>query len=454
MDLLTVLRNRKRRLAHGSAAASWDTAPLPEAVELVFDGAGLDALAVKSGDLVQTGQDLARPGCGPLIATVTGRVAKVDCRPSADGRHGAAVTIATAAQEILVAQTPPLSGLDTAAPEALAAAMLRAGLPGLAALRRRAKLTTLIASALDEEPGCVINSELLCTDAEDLAAALRLWQRASGAGQVVLALAAGAAAPAPLPGSVRLARTPAVYPNGLPEILALRAGGWLFQETPAGPRGDTLVVGLEILLAGLVCLRDGRPFCEKTVSCLGPHEQRPRNVRVRIGAPAAQLLAQLELTPAAGGKLLLGGPLRGQACPEPAWPIRPDTHQLVLQEPGQVHGFSRLACTNCGLCSEHCPVGLDVHLLGRYAEYDRFDRCADLAVERCVDCGLCAYVCPAQRPLAQLMQHAKQTLWCAPERRQATAGTAGCNLCGPCCPAIRLFDPSADTPPPGQERQP
>ncbi len=441
------------RLPHSRAATVLGPVPLPPEVVLVLDGADPSDIAVQKGDAVKTGQDLARPGRGPLVATATGRVIRVDRCGGSDGNDGAAVFIATAADDTLAADLQPLADLDAAAPIALREALLRAGLPDLDALRAGARVKHLVVSALDEAPGCRINADLLGAAGEELGAALLLWRRACEVETVLLALPQEASSPGGLAPAVRIVRVPQVYPHGLPEMLAIRAGGWLFQQTPAGPRGDAVVIGLEVALAGLRCLRDGRPFCEKTISCLGPNDRQPRNVTVRIGTPAARVLEQLGLQPQAGGKLLLGSPLRGSAVPDPSRPIRANTHQLLLQAPDRVHRFQRQACTNCGNCTDICPVDLEVHLLGRFAEYDRHDRCADLAVERCVDCGLCAYVCPAHRPLAQLMMHAKQTLWRSPERRQAPVETGGCNACGPSCPAIRLFDLGADKAPRAEEKR-
>lgn len=434
-------------------AANAGSVPMPEQAVLLLPGAGPEHIAVKSGDEIETGQDLAIAGSGPLVATVTGRVARVACVTTEAGQTGVAVTIEVAPVDTFSKDLQPLEDLEGAEPEALRAALLRAGLPGLAAFQAGARLATVIVSALEEAPGCMVNSGLLADHDQEIAAGLRLYQRASGAGRMVLAIAEGATAPAGLPAGVQVVKAPARYPNGLPEILALRQGGWLFQQTAGGMVGDTLVVGLEVLLASVNCLREGRPYLEKTVSCRGPEDRQPRNLKVRIGTPAAKLLQTLDLTPQTGGKLLLSSPLRGVACPDLERPVLPQTQQLILQAPAQVHHFLPTPCTNCGLCDQVCPVDLEVSSLGRYAEYDRYDRCADLAVERCVDCGLCAYVCPAHRPLAQLMMHAKQTLWHSPERRQEPIDTAGCNACGPTCPAIRLFDLDPEPAASGKEKQ-
>lgn len=438
------------RLPYSRSATDLGAAPAPAHVVLIGEGS-LPDIAVAVGQQVQTGQDLARRGAGPLLATVTGKVTRIEACTGGDGGPAVAVTIAAAAQEVQDPGLAPVPDPEHVDPTVLREVLARSGLPPLAALRFGARIRTVIASGLDEAPGCAVNRSLLAADAAAVATGLQILRRASGAERTVLAWPADSRAPAGLPAEVVLDRVPPAYPHGLPELLAVRQGGWLLQRTPAGVVGDSLVVGLEHLLAMVAFVTEGRPFVTKTVSCLGPRDREPRNVTVRIGTPAAQVLRLLGLTPQSGGKLLLGSPLRATACPDADRPIRPDTQQLVLQDPPQVHRFQRTTCTNCGLCDQICPVGLQVNLLGRFAEYDRYDRCADLAVERCVDCGLCAYVCPARRPLAQLMMHAKQTLWRSPERRQAEVDTAGCNACGPSCPAIRLFDLDGESAPQRQE---
>lgn len=440
------------RISLDAIAGEPGQVPVPELAILILPGAGIEDIAVKSGDAVSTGQDLARPDAGPLVATVTGRVTDVVCTAGPEGDPGAAVTIAVAAEESFSKDLAPIEDLAAASGDDLRHALLRAGLPGTVALGHGVKVTTLIVSAVAEAPGCVVDGDLL-SDGEALATALDAWQRASGAERLVLAIPAGASVPGGLPASVKVSKTPHAYPEGLPEVLAVRQGGWLVQQTPAGLFGDTMVVSLDVLMASVTCLREGRPFYERTISCLAPDERRPRNLTVRIGTPAARVLDTLGLAPEPGGKLLLGSPMRGVACPDPTRPIAPDTRQLVLQDPVEVHHFQAVTCTNCGACDRVCPVDLEVSALGRFAEYDRFDRCADLAVECCVDCGLCAYVCPAHRPLAQLMMHAKQTLWRSPERRLAPIDTMGCNACGPSCPALRLFDLDAEPVDSGKEKQ-
>ena len=225
-----------RRIFLDAKVAETGRVPMPEQVVFAFPGVGVEDIAVTSGATVQTGQDLARPGAGPLVATATGRVTGVVCTAGPDGDPGVAVTVAVIAEEEFSKDIAPIEDLAAATPEELRRALLRAGLPSTAALGEGVKITTLVVSAVPDAPGRVVDQDLLASG-EALNTALDVWRRASGAERVVLALPAGAAAPDGLPASATVARTPLTYPAGLPEMLAVRQGGWLVPAHPGRAPG-------------------------------------------------------------------------------------------------------------------------------------------------------------------------------------------------------------------------
>ncbi len=67
-------------------------------------------------------------------------------------------------------------------------------------------------------------------------------------------------------------------------------------------------------------------------------------------------------------------------------------------------------CINCGECIDICPVDLQVQMIGRYSEFELFDRTREFDIDECFECGLCAVVCTANRPLLQLIRLAKNAL--------------------------------------------
>ena len=132
--------------------------------------------------------------------------------------------------------------------------------------------------------------------------------------------------------------------------------------------------------------------------------------------------------------------MKGYACYSDEQPLTAGADCLMFQSPGEVSVFEDGVCTNCGRCVRVCPVDLEVNLLGRFSEFNFFDRCAELGVENCVECGLCAYVCPAGRPLVHLLAHAKYSLREAPPEQQTLEQAVACQTCGAC--SVRLFDVS------------
>jgi electron transport complex protein RnfC len=96
---------------------------------------------------------------------------------------------------------------------------------------------------------------------------------------------------------------------------------------------------------------------------------------------------------------------------------------LLLIPADEVLEWTDAPCINCGDCTDVCPVSMQVHLVGRYAEFQLFDQAGEQGVSACIECGLCAAVCPTRRPLLQLIRLAKQQQPAdASEREGAAAG--------------------------------
>jgi electron transport complex protein RnfC len=234
-----------------------------------------------------------------------------------------------------------------------------------------------------------------------------------------------------------------VYPNGLPEILARKYGaGLLMRGNKEGVVGNTLVVSIEHALAMVECLRAGKPLFEKTITFSPAQNNKPRNFRVRIGTPLADVLHKVGTEPQPKDKLILNGIMKGYTCFSHEQPITSSTDSVYLQRWSEVFIFQNAACANCGKCNAVCPVDLEVNLLGRFSEYGIFDKCLALGAENCVECGLCAFVCPARRPLVQFIVHAKHAIQTETFRDVSMEEAMEGDTQGPIPPAIKLFDTS------------
>lgn len=166
---------------------------------------------------------------------------------------------------------------------------------------------------------------------------------------------------------------------------------------------------------------EGRALTERVVTVTGGGVAEPRNLRVRIGTPMAQVIEQ------AGGytdgvdRLLMGGPMMGFALHDDEVPVVKATNCLLAMRPADRDPTPvPQPCIRCSRCAEACPADLLPQQLYWYARAQQFDRSHDYHLFDCIECGVCSAVCPSHIPLVQYFRHAKTEIWSA-EREKAKA---------------------------------
>ena len=422
--------------------------PLPDKLTLLYPETAPSCVALSVGDEVKTGQNLAPLGGTPLVSPATGPVEEISDFKGPDGQSYTLVSIKTNSRETLDPSLAAIDDFSKARPWELRAAIKRAGFSALHTVSPYPevwpKVDALIISALDQDPHGLANQQAFRDHVDQMGEAIELLSRAAEASQCVLAVPenlAGIAGKIPS-GSHKVVRVPPLYPNGYKEVLARKYGeGILLQGKDGGVVGNTLVISVEDAVGMLSCLRSGRPITEKTVTFTNG-TGTPKNYRIRIGTPIRALLETTGITPQPKGKVIVNGIMGGYTCFSDEQPLGSDTMSVSVQSPSDVTLFQNTACTNCGKCNTVCPVDLEVNLLGRFSEYNLFDKCRTFGAENCIECGLCAYVCPARRPLVHLIVHAKQVIeTLGPEDENADQGIP-CETCENSCKPLRLFEPT------------
>jgi len=397
--------------------AEIEALPTPEKATLLWSGHSPSDLALRIGDEIKTGQDLAVNGKGPFVSTVTGRIEEITLLKGPDGYEYVAVAVTTNSRDSFDTPLASIDDFSKADPLELRTAINRAGFTALSSISRDPStwpaIDTLIISALDQDPSSITNQQAFRDQTDQTEAAIQLLGRATGSSRLVLALpnhlahVGGNLAH----GDATVVIVPPVYPNGLPEILARKYGaGLLMKGNGTGVMGNTLVLSIEHALAMVDCLQTGKPLLEKTITFSSVKNGPLKNFRVRIGTPVAEILKHAGTELQSKGKLILNGAMRGYACFSDEQPVTAATDSIHVQAPTDVFFYQTNACANCGRCNAICPVNLEVNLLGRFSDYGIFEKCRDLGAENCIDCGLCAYVCPARRPLVQLISHARYVI--------------------------------------------
>lgn len=383
---------KKRQLALSSGALEIQLAPEPQEILLPLGlyKKGEPEPKVSVDRRVVTGEQVL-PG---VFSPVTGTVKSIESyRIEKD--HYAAVRIEVAEREELEPTIQKQPDFLNIAPAEL---QRRLHLANLGFPSELEQFESVIVSAVDADPLTAVQQQVLRENEEPLHEGLKLLQRLTGSKNMILAVPEylSASGTRVAGGLADVIPVKPDYPNGLPQILGRDICRSFGLNNPA-------FITVEKLAAAIDCLREGKPFAYKVVTVAGKGDIQ--NLRVRLGTKIGELLKHIPLVD--GGKVMIGGPMRGSACYHTDVPVGAEMDSLYVQDADEVVWYENLQCTNCGCCVEACPANLDVNLIGRYAEFAIFDSCQELEVSKCIECGLCAYVCPSSRSLLQLIRLAK-----------------------------------------------
>ncbi len=270
----------------------------------------------------------------------------------------------------------------------------------------------LIVNALETELAQTVAHRTIIEQAEDVVAATNWLAEVIGARRVCVALdrrrrrAYGAlrAAAANLgPTIVRLSNK---YPGSLVPILVPTLTG---RHVPH--LGWTVDVGVCVVdVCALLHLYRGAAFGVPQTGVLitvaGEAVQRPGCYRVPLGACVADVAACVGVN-GAHPDAIAGNIMSGPAVRHSAVVLTKRT-PLLLFTPARGAPHPPLGCIRCGLCLDHCPVGLDPRGILDLVERGQLQGVSRFTPAACVDCGLCDYVCPSALPLMRAVQRSRK----------------------------------------------
>ena len=425
--------------AHKRDAAAPAIQPCPLAPTLVLSllqhAGALAEPVVQDGEDVVAGQCIARVSHQRgthLHAPAAGRIRGIESRPL-PGMPGAQaphiiLDVVPGQDSPLPPPARPLPGLDpwTAPREALLERIGEAGVVGMggAGFPTAEKLAVprglLVINGAECEPYVSCDDRLMREQADRVVAGSLLLQRIVGADRVVIALedamtealaALAAAIERRSTPGMELVAVPTRYPQGGERQLIQVLTGL---EVPRSGLPRDLGVLVHNVATTAACWRavtEGRPTCSRVVTVTGPGVARPGNFEVAIGTPVSHLVAMAGGYTPRAARLLLGGPMMGQALPDDAFPIgKTSLAVLVLGKEDVTATGPEVACIRCGQCASVCPARLLPQQLLWDVRAEALARSSDDGLFDCIECGCCDLVCPSHIPLTQHFRHAKGTL--------------------------------------------
>jgi len=380
---------------------------------------------VKKKDTVLRGQMIAEAGgfvSAAVHAPTSGSVKDIGEVLGPGGHHILAITLEADGDDRAIARLEPMPDWQNCGVDVLKQRLADAGIVGMggAAFPTHVKqspppaktIDVLIANGVECEPFLTADHRLMLELPEKIITGMRILGRILGVRKLIVGIEANtpdaiAVMRDKSDSDIAVVELPVRYPQGAEKqlIYALTR-----RKVPSG--GLPMDVGCVVQNVGTMAavaeaVLEGKPLYERVTSITGTPVVNPGNWRLRIGTRLGDALAMAGGVNCDPAKILLGGPMMGQAQYNLEVPILKNASGILLLSAAQVHQFTGEPCISCGRCVDVCPMAIMPGTLSVQIENERFDLAEAWHAMDCIECGCCAFACPTNRPLVQHLRRAK-----------------------------------------------
>ncbi len=209
--------------------------------------------------------------------------------------------------------------------------------------------------------------------------------------------------------AIRVVAVPTKYPQGSEKQLINSITG---RVVPAG--GLPMDAGVVVVnIASTKAIADafytGEPLLRRVVSVTGA-VATPKNLLVRLGVSAQEVLDYVGGFSSEPLKIVSGGPMMGLPVPALTCVITKGFSGLLVLDNTYTKKEKESNCIKCGKCAEVCPMRLMPMMISASAMFEDFEKAENYNALDCMSCGCCSFICPAKKPIAQNIKFAKDMI--------------------------------------------
>lgn len=209
--------------------------------------------------------------------------------------------------------------------------------------------------------------------------------------------------------AIRVISVPTKYPQGSEKQLINSITG---RVVPAG--GLPMDAGVVVVnMASVKAIADafytGEPLLRRVVTVTGA-VNNPKNLLVRLGVSAREVLDYAGGCSSEPLKIVSGGPMMGLPVPTMDCVVTKGFSGLLVLDKTYTKKEKESNCIKCGKCAEVCPMRLMPMMISASAMFEDFEKAEKYNALDCMSCGCCSYICPAKKPIAQNIKFAKDMI--------------------------------------------